>query len=330
MRKRPFAVLTLAAALAFSPSPAYAAPSLSEYMDTVEGKMWDKLQDWLELWHEEQHASAPTAPPSAAPAPSAVPAPAPTVPVSTTPGAAPASPAGDTTGGRGGAYTDRQTVSFTGAGRTSQYHVYAGHIDRSKPVKIHFHLHGDGAYEFRSPTSAVPRAYLAEAQEDNAILVIPKTPNADNTWWTNSTASDWLAALVQDFYAKYPIDRSDVWFTGFSGGSQALSQHFVPKHYGLFSGGGAVLIGGGGVYTNNLGPAGAALGRSFEVHYVAGTADTGGAGSNNNGFNAYRIAQTSAPKWRSAGFAEVTLDEIAGATHNGAAAHGPRAVDQYR
>ena len=163
MRKRPLAALTLAAALAFSPSPAYAAPSLSEYMDTVEGKMWDKLQAWLELWHAEQHAAAPAAPPSAAPtpAPSATPTATPTAPPSTP---VPAVPAGHTTGGTGGAYTDRQTVSFTGAGRTSQYHVYAGHIDRTKPVKLHVHLHGEGAYEYMSPTSAVPRAYLAESK----------------------------------------------------------------------------------------------------------------------------------------------------------------------
>jgi poly(3-hydroxybutyrate) depolymerase len=329
MRKRPLAVLTLTAALAFSPSPAYAAPSLSEYMDTVEGKMWDKLQAWLELWHDEQHASVPAAPPSTAPAPSATPTPAPTASPSATPTPVPAVPVGNTTGGTGGAYTDRQTVSFTGAGRTSQYHVYAGHIDRAKPVKIHVHLHGDGAYEFKSPTSTVPRAYLAEAKEDNAILVIPKTPNADNTWWTDRTASDWLAALVQDFYAKYPIDRSDVWFSGFSGGSQALSQHFIPKHYGLISGGGIVLTGGGTV-SASLTPAGAAIGKSLEVHYVAGTADTGGAGSDNNGFNAHRAATTGAPKWRTAGFTDVTLDEISGATHNGVAAYGPRAIDQYR
>lgn len=80
MRTRPLAALALAAALVFSPSPAYATPSLSEYMDTVEGTMWDKLQDWLELWHAEQHretpAPAPEPTPTPEPEPTANPAPA--------------------------------------------------------------------------------------------------------------------------------------------------------------------------------------------------------------------------------------------------------------
>lgn len=78
MRTRPLAALALAAALVFSPSPAHAAPSLSEYMDTVEGNMWDKLQDWLELWHAEQHGEAPAPVPEPTPSPEPTPEPEPT------------------------------------------------------------------------------------------------------------------------------------------------------------------------------------------------------------------------------------------------------------
>lgn len=264
------------------------------------------------------HALETCSPIPASPSPTAT-APAPSVPAT-----------GSLTGGKGGAFTDRTSVSFTSAGKTSQYHIWASHIDPSKPVKLQVHLHGDGGYEFKSPSYSINQSYLATAKKNNAILIIPKTPNADTTWWTNSVASDWLAGLVKDVYGKYNVDTSDVWFSGYSGGAQALTQHFIPKYHSLIDGGGLVLVGGGGVYTNNLGPAASSLSNSLEVRYVAGSLDTGGSGSNNNGFNAYKAAQDGSAKFRSAGFRNVTLDVVYGDTHNMIANNGPTTLAQYR
>lgn len=256
-----------------------------------------------------------------APAPKPTPAPAPSAPAPLTPQAgAP----GTSTGGSGGAYTDRTSQTFTGAGRTSQYHIYAGHVDRTRPVKLMVHLHGDGAHEFTSPSYSVVRDYLAIAKQRNAVLVVPRTPNADRTWWRDRTASDWLAALVRDVYADYPVDRSDVWFSTFSGGSQALTQHFLPKHHGLLGGGGAVVVGGGTVSTG-LAAAGAALGKTFEVHYVVGSADRGAG----NGFDAYTAATRGATLFRQAGFQQVTLDVVPGEGHGASANDGPRVMSAH-
>lgn len=237
----------------------------------------------------------------------------------------PSAPAsGSLTGGKGGTASDRLSVRLTAAGRTSTYHVFASHVDLSKPVKLQIHLHGDGGYEAKNPGYSINTAYRNVAKANNAVLIVPATPNADTTWWTDRTASDWLAELVKLQYSQFNIDKSDVWFSGYSGGAQALSQHFIPKHHGLIDGGGVVLVGGGGVYTNNLGPAAARLGSSLEVRYIAGSRDTG------PGFNALAAAQNGAPKWRSAGFKNVTLDVINGDTHNMIANNGPTTLAQYR
>lgn len=331
MRTRPIAALALAATLVFSPSPAYAAPSLSEYMETVEGSMWDKLQDWLELWHDEQHGEAPAPVPEPAPTQDPTPEPEPTArpaladakavatgdnrivltgritghegevtfrasanrltgqagyPVQGTPGAdgtvrlevvdfnntdpkfwqlelggstrdygkvlaagdvaqagtaptptppattQPSAPDPDrTTGGAGGAYTNRTFQNFASNGFTSRYHVYAEGIDRSKPVGLIMYGDGSGGHGFDNPGSSYliggAGGLAAVARKHNMVLVVPEAPApgcpSDNCWYDGANAAGkarWSDALMTHVKSQYPIDNDRIVTGGYSSGAQ--------------------------------------------------------------------------------------------------------------
>jgi len=165
-----------------------------------------------------------------------------------------------TTGGRGGAMTNLNNVSFTGAGLTSKYHIYASHINTAKPIGLMLHFHGDGAADFtdynkNSALDADGSTGLVQVARDyNMLFVSVKSPASGSNcsasspcWWDNGNPnSDYVAALMQKLYGQYNIDKSRIWYTGYSGGAQLISQYLVLRHSDLIVGGGAVIFAGGG------------------------------------------------------------------------------------
>ena len=164
------------------------------------------------------------------------------------------------TGGFGGVLSDQNDVSFTSAGYTSTYHLYSSTIDTSKPIGLMLHFHGDGAWDYDNYNSDSAldadgaKGLVQVARDYNMIFVSVKTPvsgsicdSAAPCWWDNgNTNSDYVAALMQDLYGKYNIDKTKIWYVGFSGGSQLITQYLVVRHSDLVEGGGAVIFGGGG------------------------------------------------------------------------------------
>ena len=126
--------------------------------------------------------------------------------------------------------------------------IYTAGVDFSRPVGVVVRLHGDGAYEFHHPEYLLD-GLAQTAARHNMILVAPLTPDvADgSTWWRDSAANaQWLAGTLESqVLGAYDVDRSDVWWMGYSGGAELLSRELIPRHPGLVSGG-AVMLGGGG------------------------------------------------------------------------------------
>lgn len=125
--------------------------------------------------------------------------------------------------------------------------VYTEGVDFSRPVGVVVRLHGDGAYEYHHPEYRLDG--LAEiAAQHNRILVAPLTPDTGTTtWWRESEANaDWLAGLMeQQVLPTYGVDRSDIWWMGYSGGAELLARELIVTEPQLVTGG-AVMLGGGG------------------------------------------------------------------------------------
>ena len=175
-------------------------------------------------------------------------------------------PAGSfTTGGTGGPLTDRKAVSFTASNSYSEgYNCYASGLNWSQPVGVVFWLHGDGNYEYSGEANPTPSGYImngtngikAKAKARNCILVVPKTPDdslqpdGETTWWWwdgKEENARYFRDLVAFIFTKYNIDLRRVWFGSHSGGSQFLTQFFLPwfaADLGILAGG-CVFFGGG-------------------------------------------------------------------------------------
>lgn len=164
-------------------------------------------------------------------------------------------------------------------GMSGNYHVIDDHVDYSRPVGLIVQLHGDGAGEFQNYPNGHGKLTQIQpvAQRHNMVLLSARTPSfeeGDHTWWAgNGTAkSDYLAELINAVaYGNYPVDRSRVWFSGYSGGAEQLTYHFLSRHLGLVSGGGALMTGGGGARGLLNSPL--QTRPNFRLHWLTGTDD---------------------------------------------------------
>lgn len=208
--------------------------TLSDYMGDDNDSQWDKVQTWIEAEYGEGANPTPTTPAPTTPAPT-TPAPEPTPPPTTGKG---------NTNGSGGAYTNRQFQSFSSAGMTSRYHVYAEGLDRSKPIGIMMYADGSGAHGFKNPGQSYllggPNGLIAVAKKHNLVLVVPEAPapgcdRQDNCWYDRDLAvaankATWSSNLMTQIKGQYPIDLSRVVVGGYSSGAQWTTQTFLPAH----------------------------------------------------------------------------------------------------
>ena len=174
--------------------------------------------------------------------------------------------------------------SFTSpAGTVSQYHLFADNIDWSKPVNVIVRLHGDGGtnsvQEFDDYQNGLLSAVAPDAAQKNSIILAPKSPDRTGaiTWWEESQRNDeWLTALIKDKLLNNPsIDKSRFYWTGYSGGGEFLSYHYIAQHPELMTGGVLFCAGGGSSSEKEALVASSSVKRDLPLSWRVGSLDDG-------------------------------------------------------
>jgi hypothetical protein len=186
-----------------------------------------------------------------------------------------------------GALTNR-TSSYSAAGHTADYRVFAEGIDTARPVGLLVYIDGTGEYGVENPTSSYAiggsAGLAAVARAHNMVLVAPFSPNRSCECWEQGDAAGYakyLASLIGAVQAQYSAD--DLWVAGYSSGSQAATRFLFPVHPGLWArGGGVIAIGGGGAPASRSTSIPASIRDAVVMRWDTGALDTGSGG----GFNA--------------------------------------------
>jgi hypothetical protein len=186
-----------------------------------------------------------------------------------------------------GPLTNR-TSSFSAAGYTADYLIYAQGIDTTRPVGLLVHVDGTGEYGVENPTSSYAiggsTGLAAVARAHNMVLVAPFSPNRSCQCWERGDATgyaSYLAALIGAVQTQYGSD--DLWVSGYSSGAQEATRFLFPAHPQLWTGGGGVIaIGGGGAPAARTTSIPASIRDGVAMRWNTGALDTGA----NGGFNA--------------------------------------------
>jgi len=209
------------------------------------------------------------------------------------------------TGGAGGPLTDARAIPYTNGTSSSTYNLYADHLEGRRPHGILFHLHGDGALEYREPQWTTIPAYERIAEEHDLLLVVPRTPDTTGsiTWWEGEASARYAADLFTHLGTRYDLDLDRVYLTGYSGGAEAITYKFMDAYSDRFTGGAAVIVGGGGASTwrQPTRPLAAVLKDDFPMHWVVGADDTPARGGASGSFDAVKAARTGEAHYRGLG-----------------------------
>ena len=216
--------------------------------------------------------------------------------------------------------------SITCNGTTSQYVVYSDHLRGRAPSGILFYLHGDGYGEFTEEGNEVLNRFEDVARDNNLLMVAPVTPDKKTkTWWRSESSSTWLRAFILDSYSRYDVGKNNVWFAGFSGGSEEITNFLMTENSDLFSGGGALMVGGGSTDPQiDFSPEpGAALKKGFSMVWLVGALDSPGAGGADGSFDAVGESADALRRYRGIGMKRTSRVCIPNEDHNGSVSHGP-------
>lgn len=213
--------------------------------------------------------------------------------------------------------------SFTGAGKTSTYHVYADGIDRSRAVGVLYYLGGDYTSVketwVHNPGGTHLKAMAAEARKKNMVLVVPISPDKDAsgngvTWWEDADANgDWFRALQGSLASSYGLDASRTWLAGYSGGAEFLTYELLADRQNWIRGGGATIIGGGG--SSGMQTAPDATVRSLPVTWYAGSKDVAGSTTPAT-WSASATAAQGRQRYARDGFTRTRLTTLPGLSHD--------------
>lgn len=207
------------------------------------------------------------------------------------------------------------------AGTTSQYHLFADNIDWNKPVNVIVRLHGDGGSssvsEFDNYQNGLLSSVAPDAAKKNAIILAPKSPdrNGDITWWENSKRNDeWLTALIQDTLLDNPsIDKSRFYWTGYSGGGEFLSYHYIAQHPELMTGGVLFCAGGGSSADKEALVASSSVKRDLPLSWRVGSLDDGSKAY--DGYDALSSTSWGYEAYKRQGFTNIERIVIPGKDH---------------
>jgi poly(3-hydroxybutyrate) depolymerase len=232
----------------------------------------------------------------------------------------------NTTRGSGGTYRNAQGVSYSNGASTSNYHLYADHLNGSKPHGIIIHLHGDGGWEYDDQKYSSIPAYAELARKHNLMLVVPRTPDrtGTQTWWEGTASSQYAADLLKDLGKKYNLDLNQVYWTGYSGGADTVAEHMMNSHSAGWTGGAAVIVAGGGIYGQKqpLRPISASLKKNFQMHWVVGSLDTPAAGGASGNYDAVSAAKLGHQFYTGQGL-KTSLTVVPGMNHSTIELKGP-------
>ncbi|WP_260983407.1 LGFP repeat-containing protein [Kocuria salsicia] len=213
--------------------------------------------------------------------------------------------------------------SFTGAGKTSTYHVYADGLDRSKAVGVLYYLGGDYTSVketwVHNPGGTHLTAMAAEARKKNMVLVVPISPDTDTsgngmTWWEEADGNgDWFRALQAGLTSNYGLDASRTWLAGYSGGAEFLTYELLADRQGWLQGGGATIIGGGG--SDGMQTAPSAAVRSLSLTWFVGSKDVAGSTTPAT-WSASATAAQGRQRYVRDGFTRTRLTTLPGLSHD--------------
>lgn len=221
-----------------------------------------------------------------------------------------------------GAFTEMLNQPFTATnGLASTYHVFGAGHTTSTAKGLLIELHGDGAFSYLNPNSTYylggTNGLKAVGKAKGYLVVSALAPDTVGsvTWWENGPAK---AVYVRDLLAKiladYPsIAANKVWFSVFSGGSQLLTEYFLPTHSSTVAGGGAVIFGGGEAPSVAVVPFTAGFKAAFPMHWVVGELDDGS--TEPDGFNGRGAAEAGRSYYQGQGFT-TTLELVANTAHD--------------
>lgn len=229
--------------------------------------------------------------------------------------------------GRLAVKTELPKRTFTFKGTTSQYAVYAGHLDGKRPKGVLFYLHGDGYPEFAREDSAyVLESFRQVARERGLLLVAPVTPDkSTKTWWRDEDSTAWLRAFILDVYKRHGVGRDNVWLAGFSGGAEETTNFLMAENSDLFAGGGALMVGGGSFDPeSDFSPQpGAGLKSKFAMVWLVGSQDSPGKGGLDGSFDAVGESAAALRTYRGIGMKRASRVCVRGKDHNASIRSGP-------
>lgn len=229
--------------------------------------------------------------------------------------------------GRLAVKTELRKRTFTFKGTTSQYAVYAGHLDGKRPKGVLFYLHGDGYPEFAREDSAyVLESFRQVARERGLLLVAPVTPDkSTKTWWRDEDSTAWLRAFILDVYKRHGVGRDNVWLAGFSGGAEETTNFLMVENSDLFAGGGALMVGGGSFDPeSDFSPQpGAGLKSKFAMVWLVGSQDSPGKGGSDGSFDAVGESAAALRTYRGIGMKRASRVCVRGKDHNASIRSGP-------
>lgn len=227
---------------------------------------------------------------------------------------APTSP--DTPGPRSsfGRFTDAD-------GRTGRFHVYARHIDPSRPVGVVFYLDGDywipATSRFHRPLGPTMLRLAAVANARNLVLVAADTPDRGRvlggyTWWRRAGHNGrWFRAFAAHVVRRLRLDPERAWVMGYSGGAEFLTVDLLAHDQPDWLRGGAIMVGGGTFRDMTTPPSPALL--DLPLTWWVGEKD----GTGRSPFwSAHDAAEKGFAGFGKAGFRRRTLHEVPGTTHS--------------
>lgn len=210
------------------------------------------------------------------------------------------------TGSTGVKLSDRTNETFSANGLSSIYHLYSEGVSGA-PKGLVVYLDGDAQYAIDNPTDGYILSGsngLVDAVQAKGYMVLAiRTPDdATDTWWKSGDENaTYAVALTKQILSEAKLDN--VWFVGYSGGSQLITKFLVPDHAAELPIAGTLVTGGGGSPGNLSGSV------NFPMYWLTGTDDV------DSDYDAISDAKEGAAFYKGEGV-NATIDTPAGVNHS--------------